>query len=421
MKKRILNKLLCTVLAVSLTALLAACGGKPGQESTPDSQEAQSTPEQKPSETKNEPSEAEPVPEMLAEILDGEGKRLGAIDAASACSAVNGGVFYSVVDMKEYALTGTARYRFFRAADGKDVLLGTLEDQSYETFYARTELDGTVYTLATEGDPFDDRPDTLWLLAFNLSAESMTKHEVSKYGFPYASMAAADGKLLIMNHEMSSPKSDKVYEFDPASGTVREILSLPNDETSSLRSIAAAENGFYLLRLRLAGGLPEELLLERYDSAGGLQDSLSLNGMIVPAMKDLPGFEGEDDVLIEFGTYAGGFAVQDGRYLFYENFGRVRVIIDLETGEALFADEDLWSMANGSGVPAFFELAFEPYGAGEGPRIVHLQDGKLQTLPFRPDDGSLMLRSASCSADGTWLIRTVSDAGDDKLFLWKAN
>ena len=210
MKKRILNKLLCMVLAVSLAALLAACGGKPGQESTPGSQEAQSTPEQKPSETKNEPSEAEPVPEMLAEILDGEGKRLGAIDAASACSAVNGGVFYSVVDVKEYALTGTARYRFFRAADGKDVLLGTLEDQSYETFYARTELDGTVYTLAAEGDPFDDRPDTLWLLAFDPSAESMTKYEVSKYGFPYAAMAAADGKLLIMNHEMSSPKSDMI-------------------------------------------------------------------------------------------------------------------------------------------------------------------------------------------------------------------
>jgi len=418
MKKRILNKLLCMVLAVSLAALLAACGGKPGQESTPGSQEAQSTPEQKPSETKNEPSEAEPVPEKLAEILDGEGKRLGAIDAASACSAVNGGVFYSVVDVKEYALTGTARYRFFRAADGKDVLLGTLEDQSYETFYARTELDGIVYTLAAEGDPFDDRPDNLWLLAFDPSAESMTKYEVSKYGFPYAAMAAADGKLLIMNHEMSSPKSDKVYEFDPASGTVREILSLPNDETSSLRSIAAAEDGFYLLRLRLAGGLPEEMLLERYDSAGGLQDSLSLNGMIVPAMKDLPGFEGEDDVLIEFGLHVGGFAVWDGRYLFYENFGRVRVVIDLSTGEALFADEDLWNMAGGA--PAFYELAFEPYGAGEGPKIVHLQEGKLQTLPFRPDDGSLMLRSASCSADGTWLIRTVSDAGDDKLFLWKA-
>lgn len=421
MKKRILNRLLCAVLAVSLTAMLAACGGKPGQESTPGSQEVQSTPEEKPSETKTEPSEAQPAPEKLAEILDGEGKRLGAIDAASACSAVNGGVFYSVVDMKEYALTGTARYRFFRAADGKDVLLGTLEEQSYEAFYARTELDGTVYTLATEGNPFDDRPDTLWLLAFDPSAESMTKHEVSKYGFPYAAMAAADGKLLIMNHEMSSPKSDKVYEFDPKTAAVREILSLPDDGTSSLRGIAAAENGFYLLRLRLAGGLPEEMLLDRYDSTGKLQESLSLNGMIVPAMKDLPGFEGEDDVLIEFGLNASGFAVQDGRYLFYENFGRIRVTADLVTGEALFAEEDLWSMANGSGEPAFFEIAFEPYAAGEGPRIVHLQDGKLQTLPFRPDDGSLMLRSVSCSADGTWLIRMVSDAGDDKLFLWKAN
>ena len=421
MKKRILNRLLCAVLAVSLAAMLAACGGKPGQESTPGSQEVQSTPEEKPSETKTEPSEAQPAPEKLAEILDGEGKRLGAIDAASACSAVNGGVFYSVVDMKEYALTGTARYRFFRAADGKDVLLGTLEEQSYEAFYARTELDGIVYTLATEGNPFDDRPDTLWLLAFDPSAESMTKHEVSKYGFPYASMAAADGKLLIMNHEMSSPKSDKVYEFDPKTAVVREILSLSDDGTSSLRGIAAAEDGFYLLRLRLAGGLPEEMLLDRYDSTGKLQESLSLNGMIVPAMKDLPGFEGEDDVLIEFGLNASGFAVQDGRYLFYENFGRIRVTADLVTGEALFAEEDLWSMANGSGEPAFFEIAFEPYAAGEGPRIVHLQDGKLQPLPFRPDDGSLLLRSASCSADGTWLIRMVSDAGDDKLFLWKAN
>ncbi len=419
MMKRILNMILCAALALSVTASLAACGGKPGQESTPASQKAESRPEEKPSETKTEPSDAQPVPEKLAEILVGEGKHLGAIDAASACSAVNGGVFYSVVNMKEYALTGTASYRFFRAADGKDVLLGTLEGQSYEAFYARTELDGAVYALATEGDPFDDRPDTLWLLAFDLAAESMTKHEVTKYGFPYAAMAAAGGKLLILNHEMSSPKSDKVYEYDPAAGTVREILSLPDDGTSSLRSIAAAEDGFYLLRLALAGGLPEEMLLDRYDGAGELQESVSLNGMIVPAMKDLPGFTGEDDVLIEFGLNAGGFAVQDGRYLFYENFGRIRVSVDLMTGEALFADEDLWSMTNNGGEPAFFELAFVPYDAGEGPKIVYLQDGKLQTLPFRPDDGSLLLRSASRSADGTWLIRMTSDGGAEKIFLWQ--
>ena len=75
-------------------------------------------------------------------------------------------------------------------------------------------------------------------------------------------------------------------------------------------------------------------------------------------------------------------------------------------------------MATG-GAPAFYEIAFEPYGAGEGPKIVYLQDGKLQTLPFRPDDGSFFLKSASRAADGTWLIRMTCDTGEEVLYLWK--
>ena len=417
MKNRTWNTGLCLLLAVSLTASMAACGEKPGQESAPASQEAQSAAEVKPSGTKAENADAQPEPEKLAEIVDEAGKRLGVIDANSACSAVDGGIFYSVVDIKEYASKGTAFYRFFRAADGKDVLLGTLPGQSYETYYARTELDGIFYTLAVCGDIFDDQPDPLWLLAFDPGAETMTKYEVSHYGFPYAAMAAADGKLLIMNHEMSSPKYDKLYEFDPAAKTVREILSFPDDAVSSLRSVAAAEDGFYLLRLRLAGGLPEELLLDRYDRSGRLQESASLNGMIIPLIKDLSGFSGEDEVLIEFGLFVSGFAVQDGRYLVYENFGRVRVIADLETGEALFAEEDLWNMAHGGGEPAFFELSFEPCGNGKGPRIESLRDGRLQALSFRPEDGSLFLTSASRSASGDWLIRMASEEGTEKIYL----
>ena len=129
----------------------------------------------------------------------------------------------------------------------------------------------------------------------------------------------------------------------------------------------------------------------------------------------------ETDVLNECGLNVSGFAVQDGRYLFYENFGRIRVIIDLQTGEALFADEDLWSMAHGGGEPAFFEIAFEPYGAGEGPRIVYLQDGKLQTLPFRQDDSRFFLQSASRSADGTWLFSMASDRDENRISLWQEN
>ena len=412
MKKRIMNILLSVVLAAAMTAGCGAAGKESSPAETPKNETASAE------ETEN-PGTApggDVKPEKLMEIVDGDGRRLGEIDANSACSAADGGVFYSVVEMKEYALTGTARYHFFRAEDGKDISLGTVEDQAYETYYARTELDGILYTLVTVGDAFDDKPDPLLLLAFDLSAGTMTKYEVSKYGFPYAAMAAAGGKLLIMNHEMSSPKCDKVYEFDPSAKTVREILSSPDDGKSSLRSIAAAEDGFYLLRLGLAGGMPEELFLDRHDSTGKQLESVSLNGPVITAMKDMPGFEGEDDVLTEFGMYAGGFAVQDGRYLFYENFGRVRVIVDLVTGEALFAEEDLWTMTDNGREPAFFEAAFAPYGAGEGPKIVVLRDGKLQDISFRPDDG-FFLQSASRSADGTWLFRTASAAGEEKLYL----
>ena len=413
MKKRTINILLSLILTAALTA---GCGA--AKETTPAETPKNGTTAAETQEPGTAPG-GDVKPEKLMEIVDKDGRRLGEIDANSACSAVDGGIFYSVVEMKEYALTGTARYHFFRASDGKDIFLGTVEEQSYETFYARTELGGVIYTLASQGDVVDDKPDALWLLAFDPAAETMTKYEVTKYGFPYAAMTAVGGKLLIMNHEMSSPKCDKIYEFDPAAKTVREILSFPDDGKSSLRSIAAAEDGFYLLRIRLAGGLPEEMLLDRYDGAGRLQETVSLNEMIIPAMKDMPGFAGEDDVLVEFGMYASGFAVQDGRYLFYENFGRVRVIADLETGEALFAEEDLWNMSNGSGEPAFFEVAFEPYGAGEGPKTVYVQDGKVQKLSFGQEDSKLLLRSVSRSADGTWLIRMASADGGEKLVLRK--
>lgn len=364
------------------------------------------------------PEETQPLPEKLAEIRDGEGKRLGEIDAVSACSAACGGIFYSVIWQKEYASAGTAYYRFFRAETGEDILLGMLEDQSYETAYARCELDGTVYTLAVCGNVLDEEPDVLWLLAFDPAAGTMTKYEVTKYGFPYAAMAAADGRLLIMNHEMSSPKCDKVYEFDPASGTVRELLSFPDDGKASLRSIAAAEDGFYLLRLGLAGQLPEKLYLDRYDGGGKLKASQSLDELIVPVAKDLPGFEGEDDVMIEFGMPVSGFAVQEGRCLFYENFGRVRVTADLEKNEVLFAGDDLWSMAHG-GAPAFYELAFEPYEAGKGPEIVCVREGTLQPLPLGPADDRFFLQAASCAADGTWLLRMADSAGEEIIYLQK--
>ena len=410
------------LLLAALLFFAAGCGGsrtpaEPGTYAPTDPQQSAEAPA-----TSDTAAPIAPTPRHPVDLLTEDGSRAAAPDSDTLCTVTETGVFYSVF-APGGAPTGPAVYRWIDTAAREDVPLLTLEDQGYEAAYTRTELDGVIYTLATVGNAFDDKPDTLYLLAFDPAAETMTKYAVSADGFPYAAMAVSGGKLLIMNHEMNAAKADKVYEFDPASGTVREILSIPDDGKSSLRSVAGAEDGFYLLRLGLSGGMPEEMFLDRYDSAYQLTDSVSLNGLIIPAMKNLPGMEGEADVLTEFGLAAGGFAVQDGHWLFYENFGRIRVIIDLETGEALFADQDLWSMAHGGGEPAVYEIAFEPYGAGEGPKILTVKDGKTEMLSFQPDDSRFFLQNASCSADGTWLIRMADSApagmGEEILYLWK--
>ena len=68
----------------------------------------------------------ESEPPYYSEILDSEGTLLGRIDGRANASAADEGIFYSVFEPAEYAATAEAQYRFFRASDGKDILLGTL-------------------------------------------------------------------------------------------------------------------------------------------------------------------------------------------------------------------------------------------------------------------------------------------------------
>ena len=197
------------MILILVCSLFAGCGQEdPGTSAVPDGTKPESTKEaQNPGGTES----ATPAqPESVTEILDREGKKLGAIDSRASATAADKGVFYSIWAPAENAWTGPAEYRFFRASDGKDIRLGTLEDQGYEAVYTRTELGGKIYTLALVGNPYDDKTDTLCLLAADPIAETLTKTEISKDGFPYAAMAAASGKLLIMNHETGKAKSDKV-------------------------------------------------------------------------------------------------------------------------------------------------------------------------------------------------------------------
>ena len=414
MKRTRIKTSLCLLLAALMIAALCACGGGSGTETN-----APDTPR---TEAQTEPqTDPQMEPERLIKILDRDGARLGEIDGLAACTAADAGILYSVFAPEEYQLTATTEYRFFRAADGKDLLLGRLEGQGYEAVYARTELNGIVYTLAVTGNPMDETPDPLWLLALDPAAETMTRYKVSEDGFPYAAMAAVGGKLLILNHETLAARCDKVLEFDPGSGALRELLSFPDDGTVSLRSVCASENGFYLLRLRLEDGKPAELLLDRYDGEGRKLSEQSLNEAVIDVTMGTAGLLTEADILNEFGMMVSGFSVQENRYLYYENFGMLRVVVDLQDSETIFSKDDLWCLSRGSGSPAVFHLDYEENG--EGPQILVLQDGEFTNFPFEPKDGHRMLRAVSRALGGTWLLQ-LSDSvnaydGSEVLYLWQ--
>ena len=401
-----------TLSILLLAALLLAAAGCGGGGNVPE----------------NTVPESDPVkpggdaPQAVMSVVDRNGKLLGAIDARAGCTAVDGGVFYSIFELAENQFTADAEYRFFRMEDGKDILLGTLADQGYEAIYTRTELGGNVYTLALQGYPFDDKPDKLLLLEFDLSAGTMRQHTVSETGFPYAAMAVCRDKLLIMNHETDDQKTDAVYEFDPAAGTVNKVLALPGTE-DSMRGICGVENGVCILRVTL-GSSDTRLFIDYYDTRYSKVSERSISELFLKAYSEMPGFEDRQDTLNEFIMNVSCFRILDGRYLFYENFGRMRTAADLKTDEVLFADMDLYAMSVGSGTPVIYHLDYEPDNVPD-PEIDVFGGGSLKRYDFKPSGKEKMIRNLSRSASGTWMVLTTDSfrisEGSAALYLWPGN
>jgi hypothetical protein len=335
-------------------------------------------------------------------IIDNNGMRIGDIDSRANATAVDNGIFYSIFELTEYQPTATAQYRFFDKETKTDVLLGEFEDQSYEAFYTRAELNGSLYCLAIRG-PAGSDCSALVLLCFDLNQKTMKTFTVSESGFPYTNMAVVNGRLLIINHEMDGSRLDKVYEFNPLEETVREVLSFSAD-VDSLRAIAPGDEGFYLLRLKIKADGENEMMLDHYGADYTKKAEQSIHEAMVNAIMNLPTTLSRQDALYEVGMNVLHFAVVQGRYLFYENFSVSRLVIDLQSGEALFCQDDLYSFSSGSGQPVIYRQDFEQ--SPDGPEILTLENGKLVKLPFKPVSTHQLLRSVSRSADGSWLIIT---------------
>ena len=410
-----IKKLITVVLIIALLITAANCSNRDQTNAGPTVPvTSQTVPDSIPA------SDHEASSDDLMPIFDPDGNLLGQIDSRGNCTAVNSGIFYSITELKEYQFTADAEYRFFDKESRKDILLGKLENQGYEAMFARTEYNGILYTLAVEGDPVTDTSSPLVLLAADPASGTMKKHTVSAYGFPYASMAVSNGKLLIMNHEMSEPKCDKIYTFDPAAETMKDVLTFDSD-TDSLRAVCAAEDGFYLLRLKIGNGSENEMFLDRYDDHCSKLSEQSVNETLIKAIQDVRGIMGRQDALNELGLYAGRVAVEDGRYLIYENFGLTRLIIDLQSGEALLTRDDEYSVSFGSGTPYVYRMDFDPDNVEE-PDITGIVGGRLEKLSFQPTDSHKCIRSVSHAADGMWLILT-SDGfsmqnSTGALYLW---
>ena len=341
--------------------------------------------------------------ENAFEIADENGVKLGRIDRAAGFTAVDGGIFYSVFTLKEYSFTGTAEYRFFDLSDKTDVCLGKLEDQGYETGFARTELDGVIYTLAVKGNPMGDDAVPLLLLAFDTANKTMKTYTVSEHGFPYAALTPSGGKLLIMNHEMTKEKADKIYEFDPGTESIKEVLSF-SSSVDSLRGVCTADNGFYLLRLRINKGGENEMSVDKYDDKYAKVSEQSVNDILVGAITNVRGITGRGDALNEIGMNVSRFYIADGRYMIYENFGLSRVVADLQTKETLAAKDDNYAFSTGSGAPLIYKINFEQDSSG--PEIYGLQNGKLTQIPFTPDGAHKLVQVVTVSNSGYMAILT---------------
>ena len=404
-----LKKLLTLVLLFTLAATAAGCGAQ----KTPDDRTSpESVPATAPATVSAaEPSTDVPAPENAMPVVDQNGAKLGIIDSRAECSAVDAGIFYSIFALGEYEFTATAEYRLFNKEDKTDVLLGKLEGQGFEASFARTELNGSIYTLAVRGNPGSESVPLL-LLAFDPARGTMKTYTVSEKGFPYADMAAVNGKLLILNHETPGMKYDKIYEFDPAGETVREVLSFSSD-VDSLRGVCDAGNGFYLLRLKIGSGGENEMFVDLYDKDYGKISEQSVHETMVKAIMTVPGMLSRQDALNEIGMNVTHFSIVDGRYMFYENLSIARVVVDLQTGEALLAKEDLYAVSRGNGSPAVYRMDYDE--DVKDAEIVDLEDGKLVNRPFATTDSHNMVRSVSRSSGGTWVVVTSDDY---RAFRW---
>lgn len=343
-------------------------------------------------------------PNLNIKLTDLSGKALAAIEASDSGMIVpDMGIFYKLDD--DYHLK-----KMTEDAIPEDIILGSSNEYSYETFYARTCVDRKLYTLAIKGDPQDQKEDQLYLVEFDLKEGSKNEYLISDNGFPYASLTSRGDKIVLFFHDQKEKLTDRIIEFDCSTKKIRELLTytLDNDLAGeSVRSIYADKDSFYVLKTIYNGAANISMAVDVFDKEYNKIKTYDITNAMIKAT--LESAKTED--LNELIQAVSSFNIFDGRYLYYENFSVTRAFIDLKDSSLLYAFPDTFTSSLGNGSKVFYSLFCLESGANIDPRAVYIFDkGELKKIPTAILDDGQQISSVTASPDGYYMI---SISGED--------
>ena len=364
-----------------------------------------------------EESDTKETDSNKTEIVDKDGKHIGEIPLNSGITLTDSGIFYSTAIMPDTAADSLSvgmnegektiyEYYLYDPETNKSYSFGSIPDLDYEAGYCRTEINGKLYTLITDGNAMDALPDRLLLAEFDLKEHSFALYTVSENGFPYTAMTEVNGKLLILNHDQTDALNDKLYLFDPDSKRTEHVMQfeLNGNKGDTIRAMNSDGKNIFVLRLHFEGENDVTMFVDTYDLEYNKLSEKDISSMLkTVAEAEL----GAGDVTNEMKQMVSRFLVLDEKYVYYENFSTTRFLGNIEDGK-LFSETDglgdMFLAASGSGKPFFYTI----YGGGTNENSIYeLKNGSLEKTIFKADDDRYYVTAASRSPDGKTLIQVA--------------
>ena len=332
-------------------------------------------------------------PDSMIRIMSNDGKDIAEINSVGDVIAVPGNrLFYSQTNDDKTICS----YHLLDTGTNKDTVIGTIDNPGYEAYYARTYLNGRIYTLVETGDIIDNKPDPLWLLEFDLSACSTKEYKITDNGFPYVYMAPTGDKIIIVEHDQQDVLYDRVKEFDPATGDIREIMNFELSKDISgdtLRAVCSTNDKVYLLRIHCGNESAVSAYIDEYDLTYSKTAEYNITDIITDSLKDTCTAA---DINNEMMQMVSSFKILDDGCFYYENFSSTRCIGNYRNGTLIYGMNDLFNSVKMCDRQYFYTMYPEKISEGiDGNSIYEFSNGRLSKvsdskIPLICDEGHVL-------------------------------